>query len=129
MRTANERGSTAMTYIGESTTSGGLYQAINDNFATSEVRLLRLTTITRWADLTFQNMELVGPPRFPEEARDFVRQIQSNLGLVAMENPFLDDNERLMPPEEYEARLRRCAPRLADPLHLGRLGRRHLAQA
>ena len=27
-----------------------------------------------------------------------------------MANPFLDDNERLMPPEEYEARLRRALP-------------------
>jgi aminobenzoyl-glutamate utilization protein B len=59
-------------------------------------------------DLTFANMELVGAPRFPDEARDFARQIQSNLGLEPMENPFLDDNERLMPPSEYEARLRRA---------------------
>ena len=49
-------------------------------------------------DLTFGNMELVGPPRFPDEARDFARQIRSNLGLKPMANPFLDDNERLMPP-------------------------------
>ena len=27
-----------------------------------------------------------------------------------MENPFLDDNERLMPPQEYETRLRRALP-------------------
>jgi aminobenzoyl-glutamate utilization protein B len=27
-----------------------------------------------------------------------------------MENPFLDDNERLMPPAEYETRLRRALP-------------------
>ena len=62
------------------------------------------------ADLTFRNMELVGPPRFPEEARDFARQIQANLGLAPMANPFLDDNERLMPPADYEARLRRALP-------------------
>ena len=61
-------------------------------------------------DLTFGNMELVGPPRFPDEARDFARQIQANLGLAPMANPFLDDNERLMPPQEYEARLRRALP-------------------
>jgi aminobenzoyl-glutamate utilization protein B len=62
------------------------------------------------ADLTFQNMELVGPPRCSDEARDFARQIQSNLGLEPTENPFLDDNERLMPPANYEARLRRALP-------------------
>jgi aminobenzoyl-glutamate utilization protein B len=79
-------------------------------------------------DLTLGNMELVGAPRFPDEAGDFARQIQSNLGLEPMDNPFLDDNERLMPPSEYEARLRR-AFRMADPLHLGRLCRLHLARA
>jgi len=62
------------------------------------------------ADLTFRNMELVGPPRFTDEARDFARKIQSNLGIAPMENPFLDDNERLMPPQEYEIRLRRAMP-------------------
>jgi metal-dependent amidase/aminoacylase/carboxypeptidase family protein len=61
-------------------------------------------------DLTFANMELVGPPCFSDEARDFAHQIQANLGLEPMENPFLDDNERLMPPAEYEARLRRALP-------------------
>ena len=61
-------------------------------------------------DLTFGNMELVGPPRFPDEARDFARRIQSSLGLAPMANPFLDDNERLMPPADYEARLRRALP-------------------
>jgi aminobenzoyl-glutamate utilization protein B len=61
-------------------------------------------------DLTFGNMELGGPPRFSDEARNFARRIQSNLGLEQMENPFLDDNERLMPPAEYEARLRRALP-------------------
>jgi len=33
-------------------------------------------------------MELVGTPRFSDEARDFARQIQANLGLEPMENPF-----------------------------------------
>src|SRR5271167_3875979 len=61
-------------------------------------------------DLTFRNMQLVGPPCFSNEARDFARQIQSNLGIAAMENPFLDDNERLMAPHEYETRLRRALP-------------------
>ena len=55
-------------------------------------------------------MELVGPPRFTDEASDFARKIQSNLRLAPMEKPFLDDNERLMPPQEYEARLRRAMP-------------------
>ena len=48
---------------------------------------------------------------FSNEARDFARPIQANLGLEPMENPFLDDNERLTPPAEYETRLRRALPR------------------
>ena len=79
--------------------------------------LVRWITKTRFgltnhvmADLTFRNMQLVGPPRFIDEARDFARQIQSNLGLEPMANPFIDDNERLMPPQEYETRLRRALP-------------------
>jgi aminobenzoyl-glutamate utilization protein B len=62
------------------------------------------------ADLTFRNMQLAGAPRFPDEARGFARQIQSNLGLAPMENPFLEENEWLMPPEEYDTRLRRALP-------------------
>jgi aminobenzoyl-glutamate utilization protein B len=62
------------------------------------------------AELTFRNMELVGPPRFTDEARDFAHKIQSTLGIAPMANPFLDDNERLMSPQEYEARLRRAMP-------------------
>src|SRR5262252_2803898 len=57
------------------------------------------------AELTFRNMELVGPPRLTDEARDFAHKIQSTLGIAPMANPFLDDNERLMPPQEYETRL------------------------
>ncbi|SEF02505.1 aminobenzoyl-glutamate utilization protein B [Rhizobiales bacterium GAS188] len=62
------------------------------------------------ADIAFRNMELVGPPRFGEQAREFARKIQANLNLKPMENPFLEDCERLMPPREYEARLRRALP-------------------
>ncbi len=62
------------------------------------------------AELAFRNMELIGPPKFDEEARAFARKIQVNLGLQPMERPFADDCERLMPPKEYEARLRRALP-------------------
>jgi aminobenzoyl-glutamate utilization protein B len=66
-------------------------------------------------DLTFANMEFVGPPRFVEEARDFARQIQPNLGLEPMANPFLDDNERLRPPSEYEAPAMSTTPGMRRP--------------
>ncbi len=62
------------------------------------------------AALAFANMELVGAPKFGEEAREFGRKIQANLGIEPMENPFIADAERLMPPQEYEAYLRRALP-------------------
>jgi aminobenzoyl-glutamate utilization protein B len=62
------------------------------------------------ADVTFENMKLAGAPKFSDEAREFGRKIQANLGLEPQENPFLEDAERLMPPQEYEAYLRRALP-------------------
>ena len=40
------------------------------------------------ADLTYRNMELVGPPTYDEEAMEFGREIQRKLGLEPMDNPF-----------------------------------------
>ncbi len=62
------------------------------------------------ADITFENMKLAGAPKFTEEACEFGRKIQANLGIAPMDNPFLEDSERLMPPQEYEAYLRRALP-------------------
>lgn len=62
------------------------------------------------SDLAFENMKLAGAPKFSEEAREFGRKIQANLGLEPMQNPFLEDAERLMPPQEYEGYLRRALP-------------------
>ena len=62
------------------------------------------------SELTFENMKLAGAPKFSEEARKFGRKIQANLGLEPMQNPFLEDSERLMPPQEYETYLRRALP-------------------
>lgn len=62
------------------------------------------------ADLTYRNLELVGPPKFGQRAREFAREIQRNLGLTPMDNPFTDGNERLTTPQEYEAGLRRALP-------------------
>ena len=62
------------------------------------------------AELTFENMKLVGAPKFSEEAREFGRKIQGNLGITPMDNPFLEESERLLPPQEYEAQVRRALP-------------------
>lgn len=62
------------------------------------------------AELTWRNLQLVGAPVMPEEAREFAREIQRNLGLEAMDNPFADSNERLLDPREHEAAIRRSLP-------------------
>ena len=62
------------------------------------------------ADLTYQNMELVGPPKYSEAAREFGRDIQRNLGLTPMDDPFISDNQRLTSPQEYEDSQQRSLP-------------------
>jgi aminobenzoyl-glutamate utilization protein B len=62
------------------------------------------------ADLAFQNMKLIGPPKFGEDARKFGRQIQENLGFKPMDNPFIADNEQLITPQDYDRNLRRALP-------------------
>lgn len=61
-------------------------------------------------DLCYGNMKLAGAPVYPEEARQFAREVQSNLGLGRMENPFIDENERLTEPSAYEDALRQGLP-------------------
>ncbi|MDF1633483.1 amidohydrolase [Mycoplana sp. MJR14] len=62
------------------------------------------------ADLVWQAMQDIGPPRFGEEARAVARTIQENCGLEAMEQPFIDELELLVDPREAEAILRRDLP-------------------
>ena len=61
-------------------------------------------------DICFGNMKLAGAPRFPEEARAFARQVQASLGLEPMANPFVEKNEELTEPAEFEAALRHGLP-------------------
>ena len=62
------------------------------------------------ADLTYRNLELAGPPRYDEAARDFCREIQKNLGVDPMDNPIPEVFERLITPQEYEATTRELLP-------------------
>jgi aminobenzoyl-glutamate utilization protein B len=59
------------------------------------------------AEITYRNLELVGPPRYGEEAKKIGREIQRSLGLEPMEDPFTEECQRLTPPQEYEAIQRR----------------------
>lgn len=56
------------------------------------------------SDLTYENFKLVGPPEYGEDAREFVRQIQRNIGVEPIAEPFTDDHKRITGPGEADAR-------------------------
>lgn len=62
------------------------------------------------ADLTFRNMQLAGAPSYSEEALEFGREIQRNLGMEPMENPYPDAFTSLTDPKEYEEATRKLLP-------------------
>ncbi len=62
------------------------------------------------AQLTYDNLALVGPPVLDEEARTFGRAAQRNLGLEPMDNPFTDECQQLISPAAFEEQVRRQLP-------------------
>lgn len=63
------------------------------------------------AQATWNNLQAIGAPRFNHgAARDRARDIQRNLGLEPMDNPFLAETEQLVEPQQAEADLRRELP-------------------
>ncbi|GAB5468674.1 MAG: hypothetical protein Kilf2KO_17040 [Rhodospirillales bacterium] len=62
------------------------------------------------AKLCYDNLAMVGPPRFDAAALAFCRELQTNLGIAPMEQPILDGMISLTPPEEAEADLRKDLP-------------------
>jgi aminobenzoyl-glutamate utilization protein B len=99
-----------------------IYRVLENNArhaaaATGCVASARWVTKTRvglpnlaMSELTYRNLELVGPPKYSDEARAFAQEIQRNLGFEPMDDPFLDEGQRLTPPQELEAHLRRGLP-------------------
>jgi len=68
-------------------------------------------------NLAYRNMVAIGAPSFSSEAKDFAHKIQSNLGIAPMDDPFIADNQRLTPPDEFEALQRRSLP--PSQFHIG----------
>jgi len=62
------------------------------------------------AELVDRNLRLVGTTIYDEEAKQFGREIQRNLGLEPMADPFTEDCQRLLTPEEGEEMLRKALP-------------------
>src|SRR5687767_4176759 len=65
---------------------------------------------TVMTDLTWKNLQAVGAPTYAEEALEFGRAMQRNLGLEPMPDPFIAEVSKLTPPEANEARLRAGLP-------------------
>jgi len=62
------------------------------------------------AELAYENLARVGPPEHGETAKEFGREIQKNLGVESMDDPFNEGVETLVEPEEYERRVRKNLP-------------------
>ncbi|MEM7206260.1 MAG: amidohydrolase [Pseudomonadota bacterium] len=63
------------------------------------------------AELTYRNLERVGPPQFNQaDAVKKAQEIQRNLGLEAMDEPFLPASMRLIAPQDAERELRKQLP-------------------
>ncbi|MCC5975322.1 MAG: amidohydrolase, partial [Rubellimicrobium sp.] len=62
------------------------------------------------AGVVWDALQAAGPPVWGEEAREVAREIQRNLGLEAMDDPFIPEMTRLLDPETAEAMLRRDLP-------------------
>lgn len=62
------------------------------------------------ASLTYANLERVGAPSLSEEARDFGREIQRQLGYEPDDRPFRPAAQELSHPEENERKKRKLLP-------------------
>ncbi len=62
------------------------------------------------AEITYRNLELTGPPAFGGDAKTFAREIQNNLGLKPMIEPFVPGMSELIDPQDAEAEIRAVLP-------------------
>jgi aminobenzoyl-glutamate utilization protein B len=62
------------------------------------------------AEIVYRNLERAGPPRYGAEAVQVARQLQKELGLAPMDDPFAAELSELVPPQEAERRLRKDLP-------------------
>ena len=62
------------------------------------------------ADMVYQSLQKAGPPKWEGEAVTIARQMQTNLGIDAMDRPYLDQCESLISPQQAEKILRRDLP-------------------
>jgi aminobenzoyl-glutamate utilization protein B len=96
-----------------------IFKVLSNN-AESVAKITGCSVRTRWvtktrtglfnkalADLAYENLELIGPPKFTEEDKEKAREIYRNLGVEVPEEPY---NESLTPPDEWERMWRSGIP-------------------
>jgi aminobenzoyl-glutamate utilization protein B len=54
------------------------------------------------SEILYKNLSLVGPPKFSEEASDFARKIQENLGFEPMDDPLTKGCQEIAPLESSD---------------------------
>jgi len=59
------------------------------------------------ADLAYENLELIGPPKFTEKDKEIANELLRNLGYPEQDEPL---SEKLTPPEEWEKMWRSVIP-------------------
>lgn len=97
--------------------------AVLDNNAENVARIAHCKLTKTWvtktrpglpnhalADITYDNLAMVGAPKLPKEAKDFAREILKTLGAPPSDEPFMKEIEELTPPRVAEERLRANLP-------------------
>lgn len=97
--------------------------AVLDNNAENVARIAHCKLTKTWvtktrpglpnhalADITYDNLAMVGAPKLPKEAKDFAREILKTLGVPPSDEPFMKEIEELTPPRVAEERLRANLP-------------------
>lgn len=62
------------------------------------------------ANVVWDTMQEIGPPVWDEAAQEIAREIQRNLGITPMDEPFIDELSQQISPQEAEAILRQDLP-------------------
>jgi aminobenzoyl-glutamate utilization protein B len=58
------------------------------------------------SEILHKNLEIVGPPKFSEDAREFARKIQENLGFEPMDDPLTKGCQEITPIESSDDDIR-----------------------
>jgi aminobenzoyl-glutamate utilization protein B len=66
------------------------------------------------SEVLYRNLEAVGPPRFSEEAREFGRKIQENLGFQPMSDPFTEACQCVQPIDYIDKDIRYMFPQWVE---------------